>query len=238
MSLEDTVNLDFKNQLELMGTTHNANLQQKLREFCSKIAVNTESEYMLAWLDKQHTRPLWQLGIIALMANKGIVMMTYGEDHDADLLGFDLPEGSEAADALPESLPEMLPETLPEAVPQAPHTSLEMQEDLESLTSTSVASEDGVTVGGAGHATSSVADSFTDGVADSVTDGVADSVTDAVADSDTAASAHARMNMRAQSPYDVELSDFERELATLSLSQLTERERAGVSGGSDAGPGA
>jgi len=230
MSLEDTVNLDFKNQLELMGTTHNANLQQKLREFCSKIAVNTESEYMLAWLDKQHTRPLWQLGIIALMANKGIVMMTYGEDHDADLLGFDLPEGSEAADALPESLPEMLPEAQPEALPQAPHTSLETREDLESLPSTdaSVASEDGVTDSDAGNATNSVADSVTDSVADSVTDGVADS--------NRTASAHARINMRAQSPYDVDLSDFERELATLSLSQLTERERAGVSGGIDAGP--
>ena len=100
MQVDETAFAMFKEQLNSHGTHHDASLQKELQNFCKKITQTSESQYMTEWLDEKYSRPLWQLGIIAMMSNKGIVMMVYGQSHQAELLTFDPPPDDPAAVAL------------------------------------------------------------------------------------------------------------------------------------------
>jgi len=111
----------FKDQLNVLGTHHDAQLQGELQKFCMKIDQTPESEHMVSWLDAKYSRPLWQLGIIAMMANKGIVMMIYGQHHDAELLCLDslaeeAPEPEQGTDPLPDASAEGAAESEPGSV--------------------------------------------------------------------------------------------------------------------------
>jgi len=99
MQVDETAFSMFKEQLNSLGTHHDASLQKDLQNFCKKITQTSESQYMTEWLDEKHSRPLWQLGIIAMMSNKGVVMMVYGQSHEAELLSFEPPLDDTAADA-------------------------------------------------------------------------------------------------------------------------------------------
>jgi len=112
MQVDETAFAMFKEQLNSLGTHHDASLQKDLQNFCKKITQTTESQYMAEWLDEKHSRPLWQLGIIAMMSNKGIVMMVYGQSHEAELLSFE-PPLDDAAPLAPSKALQGATDTLP-----------------------------------------------------------------------------------------------------------------------------
>jgi len=75
-------------QLKLLGMRHDARLQDELRKFCGTHSVAEGSEIHTC-LDAEQIRPLWQLAIIAIIVNKGIVMMTDNKDYEGVLLSCD-----------------------------------------------------------------------------------------------------------------------------------------------------
>ena len=67
-------------QLKPAGLRHDARLQDVLHKFC---VTCDEPASIRAWHVPEEPRPLWQLGVVAMALNGGIVMMTDGGDHDA-----------------------------------------------------------------------------------------------------------------------------------------------------------
>jgi len=116
-------------QIKLAGLRVDAHLQTRLHNFC---VASKSSASICKWLASDEPRPLWQLGVVAMALNGGIVMMTDGGDHDAlhmaceaDLLSALAEPAAPCAPALPAPLlsapaePAALLSALAE--PAAPH---------------------------------------------------------------------------------------------------------------------
>jgi hypothetical protein len=69
-----------------------ARLQQQLREFCESNA-GAHPPGFAEWLAPHEHRPLWQLAVVGIALNQGIVMMTQGHSHDAEMLQCELELG-------------------------------------------------------------------------------------------------------------------------------------------------
>jgi hypothetical protein len=74
--------------LESLSIRHDARLQEDLRVFCMAHA-GEQGSAISTWLSAAESRPLWQLAIIAITVNKGLVMMTDNKEYDAEILNFD-----------------------------------------------------------------------------------------------------------------------------------------------------
>jgi len=92
-------------QLKPAGLRHDARLQDVLHAFC---VTSDGPASIREWLAPGEPRPLWQLGVVAMALNGGIVMMTDGAEHDAlhmaceaDLLGALAVSAAPAAPAAP-----------------------------------------------------------------------------------------------------------------------------------------
>jgi len=95
-------------QIKPAGLRHDARLQDVLHAFC---VTSDGPAGIREWLAPEEPRPLWQLGVVAMALNGGIVMMTDGGDHDAlhmaceaDLLSALAEPAAPCAPALPAPL--------------------------------------------------------------------------------------------------------------------------------------
>ena len=75
-------------ELRLLSMRHDARLQDELRKFCATHSAGDGADINTC-LDAEQIRPLWQLAIIAIIVNKGIVMMTDNKDYEGVLLSYD-----------------------------------------------------------------------------------------------------------------------------------------------------
>jgi len=67
-----------------MGQRCDPELQEELREF---VQTQGDDGRELAWcLGPESARPLWQLGLLGLLANKGLIMLSTDNDYDAQLI--------------------------------------------------------------------------------------------------------------------------------------------------------
>jgi len=72
-------------ELKSLSMWHDARLQEELRTFC-KAHAGEQGLAIGTWLSATETRHLWQLAIIAITVNKGLVMMTDNKDYNAEIL--------------------------------------------------------------------------------------------------------------------------------------------------------
>jgi hypothetical protein len=71
--------------LELLkpaGMLHDISMQARLYEFCVAQTAGCPAP-LREWLAPPAHRPLWQLSVVAMALNGGLVMMTEGAEHDA-----------------------------------------------------------------------------------------------------------------------------------------------------------
>jgi len=82
----------FLADIKPTGMRPDARLQQQLREFCESNA-GAHPPGFAEWLAPHEHRPLWQLAVVGIALNQGIVMMTQGHSHDAEMLQCELELG-------------------------------------------------------------------------------------------------------------------------------------------------
>ena len=82
----------FLGDIKPTGLRPDARLQQQLREFCES-NVGAHPPGFVEWLAPHEKRPLWQLAVVSIALNQGIVMMTKGHAHDAEMLHCELELG-------------------------------------------------------------------------------------------------------------------------------------------------
>jgi len=82
----------FLADIKPTGMRPDARLQQQLREFCDSNA-GAHPPGFAEWLAPHGHRPLWQLAVVGIALNQGIVMMTQGHAHDAEMLQCELELG-------------------------------------------------------------------------------------------------------------------------------------------------
>lgn len=112
-----------------MGQRCDAELQEELRVFVQ--TQGDDGRELASLLRPECARPLWQIGLLGMLANKGLIMLSTDDDCDAQLIAL-----SESVLALAPGLPAPglpAPAPRPDADARSPYLDTDFESELEAL---------------------------------------------------------------------------------------------------------